>query len=530
MGAVVGSDVERYVRALALVGAIRPLPWGSARGLAANDLNAFLDDSTNHRAHPWQRAMSQALSGRLTAGMSAIATYNTGFPWGSNDGAMWQGAGANAAVGTSVSLRWGPVSAVAAPVLFTTQNASFPMLTPPTYATQPLADPLFPTKVDRPQRMGARHYGRLNAGESSIQLDAHVVRLGASTASVGWGVGEAFPAILGPNAGGFPHLFVSTPARGLRIPGVGRIAATYLFGMLSQTAWSPVQGSEHYVSVDEPGTKRISSGLSVSFLPSLLPGFELGASRFYHSPYRFRSANRWKEWSKPFEGLLKNGFNNRSDAPGDQNGDIDNQLASFFTRVVFPSRGVEATFEWLREDHSWDSRDLAGEPENNAAYLGSIRAVTHRSATHLSVLTLEHFDGDVRPIAQVRPQGFLYVHGSLLQGHTERGQLLGSPIGVGAVVGSRTAWEQFSPSGSIRINLQRLRTRSVSTPNVEGLYPSPNAPIPNNHDWILDGSVEATRFRGRRALTVEGGLAWAGTWNYTSSRFNIYSRASISLF
>jgi hypothetical protein len=184
----------------------------------------------------------------------------------------------------------------------------------------------------------------------------------------------------------------------------------------------------------------------------------------------------------------------------------------------------------LREDHNWDARDFAQEPENNSAILASVRATTKRSATQLAVLTFEYFDGDVRPIAQVRAQGYLYVHGYLRQGHTERGQLLGTPIGAGAIAGERVAWERFTATGSLRFNVQRWRTLSTFTTNPEALYLAPDARIPNDHDWIIDASVASVRYRNRRALTVEGGIAWAGVFNFGDSRTNLYSRVSIALF
>jgi hypothetical protein len=201
-----------------------------------------------------------------------------------------------------------------------------------------------------------------------------------------------------------------------------------------------------------------------------------------------------------------------------------------FARWAFPSRGAEATFELFREDHSWDSRDQAQEPENNAAVLASLRAITERRADKLSMLTLEYFDGDVRPIAQARAQGALYVHSVLTQGHTQRGQLLGTPIGGGAITGQRVAWERFTPRGSLRANLQRWRNRALRPTNVESLLPPAERAVAATHDWILDGSIGVTRYRRSRALSSEIGVAWAGRWQLASGRTNLYARTSVSVF
>ena len=527
LGATVGGDVERYVRALAMAGIIRPVAWG-ARGLGPDALSELVRDSARSE-HPWRARLTESVSKRAALGAAAFTSSNSGFSWGANDGAMWQGRGFNAAVGVAASLRVWRLSAVAAPLAFTAQNLAFPTLVPVVASASPYSDALFPTIVDLPQRMGGSTYSRLDPGESTVRLHLPLLDVGISTASIGWGTGEAFPAIFGANAGGFPRMLLETSGQGLRMPVLGRVRAQYILGRLDQSAWSNVRGSATYIDRDQSGTSRIGVGLDLSFSPQVLPNLELGASRFYHSPYR-NGARRWDAWSKPFEGIFKKGFGDRSGGPGDDGGDIDNQIASFYVRWAFPSRGAEANFELLREDHNWDSRDFAQEPENNSAVLASVRAITHRGADNLSYLTFEYFDGDIRPIAQARAQGYLYSHGYLRQGHTQRGQLLGSPIGSGAIAGERVAWERFTSTGSLRANLQRWRTRALFTDNPEALFLGATAEIPNNHDWIIDGSLASTRYRGTRALTIEGGVAWAGVFNFSDARANLYARASWSMF
>jgi hypothetical protein len=527
LGAVVGGDVERYVRALALAGVIKSVPWG-IRPFGPEDLREMLGTGDT-RAHPWKTKMISALSARGTLGAIGFTSINSGFAWGANDGALWQGRGATGAVGGAAQFRWGPISAVAAPAAFATQNAKFPTLTPIVIGVPPGANALYPTIVDLPQRMGDAQYSRFDPGESTLRVRLPAVQIGITTASLGWGSGETFPSIFGANAGGFPHVFVGTLARGLRIPMLGRVSGRYVLGALQQSKWSTVNGSETFIDRDQSGTLRIGTGLSLTFTPSLLRNLELGASRFYHSPYR-AAGMRFDAWSKPFEGVFKKGFDGRSGGPGDEGGDSDNQLAAFYARFLFPARGVEASFELFREDHNWDSRDLAQEPENNGAVLASLRAITSRNAARLAVLTIEYFDGDVRPIAKARAQGFLYSHGYLRQGHTQRGQLLGSPIGAGAIAGSRVSWERFSSTGSLRASVQRWRTRSVLTADPEALYRDARAEIGRSHDWILDASLASTCYTSGRSLTFEGGIAWAGVFNFDQSRSNFYGRASWSVF
>ena len=524
LGAVVGSDVERYVHALALAGVIAPLPW-SARPFGADDLDAFLHDSTV-RAHPWQARMRAALAPRARVVGTVYTSVNSAFPWGANDGPMWQGRGVTTAVGLATTFRWGPFTAVAAPVMFFAQNASFPVV--PISGSSPFRNAVFPTAVDVPQRMGASRFARASPGESSLRVQIGGAVAGISTGSLGWGTGESFPAIFGANAGGFSHLFLGTSRRGLRIPGIARVSARYVVGVLEQSPWSPVEGNQAYVNDLEVGQRRVGAGLTVSVSPAVFPTLELGASRFYHTPFS-NGPTRWRSWSKPIEGIFKTSRPDAS-AGGDRGPLIDNQLAAFFARWSFPRRGVEASFELFRDDHNFDARDFAQEPENNGASLASVRAIVGRSPTRLGIVTLEYFNGDVSPIAQVRSQGSLYAHQPLAQGHTERGQLLGSPIGVGAISGTRVAYERFAASGTLRGSLQRWRTRSLRSQDPEQLYRPSNYIFPRTHDWVLDAGVGATRLRRHQSVSLDIGVAWAGVWAFGDPRTNVYARAGWGAF
>jgi hypothetical protein len=50
-------------------------------------------------------------------------------------------------------------------------------------------------------------------------------------------------------------------------------------------------------------------------------------------------------------------------------------------------------------------------------------------------------------LARNRGEGGIYIHSLLLQGHTNRGQLLGSDAGVGSGGGSVVAWDSFYVTG-----------------------------------------------------------------------------------
>ena len=525
IGVPVGSEVERYLHALTLTGLVGDVPW-AVRPFGAADVDGLLRRTSN-TSHPWGAPMQARSASRARLGASVTSSVNSNFAWGANDGPQWQGRGVNAAFGVAAAVRLGHVTATVAPLVWMAQNASFALM--PTVGPSQLLDPLFPFNTDRPQRFGRKALARWHPGESNITIAGAGIAAGISTSASGWGVMEAFPAILGPNAGGFPHLFAGTRPTGLRIPALGRVTAKYIFGTMTQSEWSTVAEADTFATYVDAGRRRVAVGVTASFMPAAVPSLEIGASRFYHSGFLPGSAF-WKPWTKPLEGFSKRAFGDRSPGTADPTGDADNQLASIFARWTLPKRGAEFSFELMRDDHSWDSRDLAQEPEQNSAVAASARILTHRRAGRLAVLTFEYFDGDVRPIAQQRANGLLYQHHIFRQGHTLDGQLLGAPLGVGAVRGAAVSWERFTPERGLRVSLQRTQPRSRLSTDPEYFFRPATVSDPLAHDVVYDASVSLSRYGNRSTRGLQAGVVYAPIWYFSSPRGNMYVRGDWSIF
>src|SRR5205085_4211458 len=128
---------------------------------------------------------------------------------------------------------------------------------------------------------------------------------------------------------------------------IGHLQTRLVYGKLSQTPYS---------SVGTGATHRFMSGLILTFQPGAISGLELGASRFFHSPWP-DSGPSWSDFRIPIEGFFKSTL-----ATAKSGDDNTNQLASIYARWVLPHSGFEFYGEFGREDHNWDFRDLVLEP------------------------------------------------------------------------------------------------------------------------------------------------------------------------
>lgn len=445
---VVGSSDEDYLRNLQIVGLASIYPW-SIREFSQPELARL---AVARGSHPWSGKGDYIDSPNRFSftilPLNAVLRYNSAFPYGSNDGAVWAGRGLTSALDLGFAFRAGPLSATFNPIAFSAQNRAFRLQANGT--TNPFADPLFPNNIDRPQRFGTRGYSRLDPGESTIRVDLLGLTAGVSTANMGWGPMENYPYILGGNAPGFLHAFFGSS---LPLPiWIGRIHGRAFWGQLEQSAYSPVTGTGYYSSILETGTKRFASGAVAVFQPRGVEGLELGAARFFHSVWPKEGLPR-SYFSKPFEVLFKVGLDA---SPGFGGGSHpDNQLASVFARWVFPRSGFEAYGEYGREDHSYDRRDLIQEPDHSRTYGLGIRKVLSVGSGHLTALRAEMINYELPTLARNRGEGGIYIHGVILQGHTNRGQLLGSDAGVGSGGGSVIAWDRYERRGGISIGWTR---------------------------------------------------------------------------
>lgn len=414
---MVGSEAEAYLRVLQVAGVAPAGAW-SLRPLAARQASALLPDS----GHPWApRAGAPRPGGLVRAGLLRPAvrlTYNSALPYGFNDGATWAGAGATAEASAGVSARLGPLSLRVEPKAFWSENRAFRLMANADTGRLVYADGRFPRGIDLPQRFGAGHYARLDPGESTLRLDVLKLTAGVSTASQHWGPAADHPIVLGNNAGGFPHAFAGTGAP-VNL-GVGRLHGRVLWGWLDQSRYSSMSGH---------GSRRYGTGLAAVFTPRGADGLELGVTRFFHAAWP-RDGLKPRDLLKVIEGVTKASLDSTGQGP-DARSASDNQLASVFFRWSLPSAGVEAYGEFGRDDHSWDLLDAALEPDHASAYLLGFRKVWSRGDAGLVSLRAEVLNTQPSHLRIVRNQAPFYRHSFLRQGHTLRGQALGSAFGYG---------------------------------------------------------------------------------------------------
>lgn len=418
---------------------------------------------------PWAAAASPSRPVHILAPAVQLG-YNTAFPWQLDRG-PWNGRGVNAQLSFGADVRYGPLTARVEPLAWYAANANFELEDP----SVGFADPMRPGTIDQPQRFGSRPLAALDAGESFVRADLGKFVVGVANERVFWGPGVRHAILLSAGGVGFPHIFagtndaVSTP--------LGDFQGQILYARLAQSRWAPAAPSDY----------RFGSGIIGSWMP---PGhrFEIGAARFYHRawPVNFRAG----DLLTPFGSVLY-------DAQTFGGGIPDNQLASLFFAARAPRAHLEVFGEFGRNDRSAGLRDLAAEPEHDSAWLlGFLKAFGIDTARRtLWSARLEVANGRIPALQKrTRDQSTFYEHSPIAQGHTQAGQLLGTPL-IDRSGGAEFAIDRWTRAGRLGVVLFQ---RQMPSDDQVGM-PLSRA----RTQWDL--SIESVRFTPRGAVTVRVG-------------------------
>src|SRR6266550_4998471 len=478
---VTGSQFEDYLRVLQISG-LEPLrPW-SIRGFSPRTISQFaIADSTG----PWALRGNFRHANLEVASAGVGMTFNSAYPYGANDGPVWAGRGLTLIASAGIEGHAGPFSFTLAPKAFRASNTAFPLLTNNRSGALSYNNGQFPFLVDFPQRFGGSAYGRVDSDASSVRFDARFISLGLSTANEWIGPTTEYPFLLGTNAPGFPHIFIGTgDSWNLWF---ARLHSRVMWGKLYQSDFSPVSGPTHFESAANPGTVRLTASAQIVLVPRGIPGLELGFGRFLHVPYTPGGPNE-SFWKKPFKVFfLKN-----ERAKGDTLG-ADNQLASVFFRWVFPHSGFELYGERGYEDQFYDFREFLEDPDHDRTYSIGFQKSFDKSSSHLDVLKFEAINYQLSTLVRPRPgEGAIYIHATLRQGHTNRGQLLGSSAGIFAAAASVIEWSRYSTGGRTSWFLRRIVRAE------KGNYITTGIVNPHASDVLIAAELERMRF-GRYA-------------------------------
>lgn len=386
-----------------------------------------------------------------------LLVTNSRIPFSQNDGALWAGRGSNTRTLFGFMLETPHASVVFAPEVIASDNAYW--LLRHDYYQPPLPEELsgrgyafhyyywtFP--IDQPMRFGDKPIRRLGMGESSAIVSAGRVQFGVSNESHWWGPGIRNAILLSNNAPGFPHLFLRT-ARPIETR-FGAVELRWLVGGLTE--------SRYFDTVSTNNTRSLAS-IAATLQTGWDPNLTFGFARSVYA-----TATNWGDvpwrWFHVFAPVSRDTTNlfRRPVQDSTFSDDGRDQLFSFFARWVFPADGFEVYAEWARAQFPANLHDFFVAPNHTQGYTLGLqwRGAAWRSGTFR--LQTEVTQLEQSATFRDRPVGSWYTSRRVIQGYTNRGEVIGASIGPGAstqwlaIDYLKPAWRLGAFAGRVRWN------------------------------------------------------------------------------
>jgi hypothetical protein len=376
--------------------------------------------------HAWSGRMSCADTDaeRGSGGFSAAAvdpdiynSYNSTYPHGINDGALWQGRGFNTRLTGGAVLSASAFSLYIVPEVIYSQNRYFEIMEPGIgeygyiYAGYAGGDTGGNPNIDYPQRFGNKPVYRLAPGQSGLRFNMGSFTAGISTENVKLGPAKINPLILSSNAEGFPHVDVGVT---MIETGAGKFEGRVMSGI--------VQESDYY-DEDKGNDIRLISFVTVAYAPSFISGLIIGINKC--------TVTRSEDYEAGYVYTVLNPV----PVYGGYGTDMIDQRASLTMEWLLPASNFTVYIEWAREDHNSKIRNVIRDPGHSHAYTaGFSKVIPLESGNNFFVLSFE-----LSQLIWSRDYeiffgtgGSFYSHHLVTQGHTHDGQIMGAGIGPGA--------------------------------------------------------------------------------------------------
>lgn len=360
---------------------------------------------------------------------------NTTIPYGWNDGAMIPSAGYQTMVSAGIYAKYKFLSIQFRPEYVLAQNKAYPGYNGKTAGEWGQWYNLIGNSMDKPERFGEGWYSKFLPGQSSIRLNFHPVSIGLSTENLWWGPALYNSLMMSNTAPGFAHLTLNT-TRPVKT-WIGSFEGQLVAGRLEGSGYPPktMGNPDHYDRYYRPKSDdwRYLSGLVLTYQPKWLSGLSLGFSRAFIM-YSETLDGKIGNYLPFFAPTSKSTYGGEQDSASNEGEGIPrDELLTMFVRWLIPAANAEAYFEFGRNDHPWDSRDLVVQLEHSRSYIIGFRKLTALNwfgADYLNAnLEVAKTEGATEDI---RRGGPWYRHAGVRHGYTHLGQMLGAGIDPGS--------------------------------------------------------------------------------------------------
>ena len=373
----------------------------------------FLYENENPIDNFFMRGVDQSVKVKIY-GPEWFNSYNTAAPYGQNDGALWQGKGYNTSFTAGARLEAYGLELTFKSQLSYSQNKEFdlmPSVTSSTYG-------YYQSGIDLPQRFGDDSIKTFDFGDTEVRYTWHTLTFGAGFQSPWLGSAWLNPMLGSNNAPTYPKIDAGLRKTSVYMPYFG-----WYIGDIEGRVWVGRLEESDYFDNNPDNDYRILTGMSASFAPSFIPNLTVGVNRIFIA--------NWAAHNLKYVGRLFT----LSKSNGSQVGthEDEDQKVALFADWQFSNIGFEVYGEFGIDDFSGD--ELANSFHTAIYTIGIKQSIPIAE-------TIQKYTGDLKSEFIFewnnfeRSQDYLittyigyYGHGSISQGYTQNGQIIGAGSG-----------------------------------------------------------------------------------------------------
>ena len=435
------------------------------------------------------------------AGITSLAPQfllvaNSALPFSQNDGALWAGKGLNSRTILGFRIESAHVRFIFAPEIVASGNDYWILSTkfyvppvPPASNGRGYAFPyyFFTFPIDQPMRFGPHQMHRFDLGQSTAMMSVRSVQLGISNENEWWGPGIRNAILLSNNAPGFPHVFIRT-LRPIETR-FGGLEMRWLVGGLTES---------RYFDTVSTNNIRSLAAFAATLQTRWDPNLSVGLARSVYATTTGWGEVPWR-W---FDVLARTNVGKRGPLSPPRDTTLTpggkDQIFSLFARWVFPADGIEIYAEWARRELRPSLRDFLTAPNHTQGYTlgaqwrsGDWRSGSFRLQSEVTQLEQSATYRD-------RPVGSWYTSRRVVQGYTNRGEVIGASIGPGAS-SQWLALDYFKPSWRLGAFAGRIRWNE----DVHSTFGFPDYVGYCNHDVSIYPGIRGARTAGFGSISAE---------------------------
>ena len=325
-------------------------------------------------------------------------SYNTEVPYGQYDGALWQGKGYNSSFSTGIHLESYGFELTFKPQFSFSQNLAYDFL-PGVFGNE--NSYFWGYGIDLVQRFGNKSFTNFDLGDTEIRYTFHTFTVGFGFQSPWLGPSYINPMLGSNNAPTYPKFDIGFRKTKLVIPGLN-----WYIGDFEARIWIGQLTESDFFDNNDTIDKTLLNGFNISFTPSFWKNFTIGATKVCLTKW---GNNFWK-YINPFYD------------DNDINGIGEDQKASIYAVVLFPSVGFEIYGEIGIDDYAWDKFSAM---KHTMIYSVGAKKSFNISDKCKALLIFEWNDFEMSQDFQLQwnYMGY-YGHHQVKEGYTQKGQML----------------------------------------------------------------------------------------------------------